>query len=149
MPHSDTHGSKLARSSPWFFAACHVLHRLLVPRHPPNALLILKIYGPSLRTNHVTHHAQEPSTPNLTLSSFASRLRPKRSRCFEPAHPGQFTQHTHVKCRIPITEDRTLQNASERICHQQRGSHMQRARAYRSDFAADDAPRDAPEPDSH
>lgn len=38
LPHSDIHGSTLARSSPWLFAACHVLHRLLTPRHPPNAL---------------------------------------------------------------------------------------------------------------
>ena len=28
----------LARSSPKHFVACHVLHRLLAPRHPPNAL---------------------------------------------------------------------------------------------------------------
>ncbi len=37
FPHSDIHGSMPARGSPWLFAACHVLHRLLVPRHPPNA----------------------------------------------------------------------------------------------------------------
>jgi hypothetical protein len=43
LPHSDIHGSTPARGSPWLFAACHVLHRLLVPRHPPNALLILDI----------------------------------------------------------------------------------------------------------
>ena len=43
MPHSDIHGSTPARGSPWLFAACHVLHRLLVPRHPPNALLSLEI----------------------------------------------------------------------------------------------------------
>jgi hypothetical protein len=28
-----------ARGSPWLFAACHVLHRLLAPRHPPDALV--------------------------------------------------------------------------------------------------------------
>ena len=38
MPHSDIRGSTIARISPRLFAACHVLHRLLVPRHPPNAL---------------------------------------------------------------------------------------------------------------
>ncbi len=43
LPHSDVHGSKPARGSPWLFAACHVLHRLLVPRHPPNALRSLNI----------------------------------------------------------------------------------------------------------
>jgi hypothetical protein len=41
LPHSDIHGSTPARGSPWLFAACHVLHRLLVPRHPPNALILL------------------------------------------------------------------------------------------------------------
>src|SRR5512136_95162 len=38
LPHSEIHGSKLVCSSPWLFAAYHVLHRLLVPRHPPYAL---------------------------------------------------------------------------------------------------------------
>ena len=38
FPHSDIHGSTGARPSPQLFAACHVLHRLLAPRHPLNAL---------------------------------------------------------------------------------------------------------------
>ena|GEM_PF-4187330 len=38
FPHSEIHGSKLASSSPWLFAGNRVLHRLLVPRHPPCAL---------------------------------------------------------------------------------------------------------------
>ena len=38
FPHSEIRGSKLTRSSPQLIAACHVLHRLSVPRHPPNAL---------------------------------------------------------------------------------------------------------------
>ena len=41
FPHSDISGSKLARSSPKHFAACHVLLRLLAPRHPPHALCSL------------------------------------------------------------------------------------------------------------
>ena len=41
FPHSDIHGSKSAHDSPWLFAVCHVLHRLSVPRHPPDALLRL------------------------------------------------------------------------------------------------------------
>jgi hypothetical protein len=41
FPHSDIRGSTIARISPRLFAACHVLHRLLVPRHPPNALFTL------------------------------------------------------------------------------------------------------------
>jgi hypothetical protein len=38
FPHSDIFGSASARDSPKLFAACHVLHRLLAPRHPPRAL---------------------------------------------------------------------------------------------------------------
>jgi hypothetical protein len=41
LPHSDIHGSKLILSSPWLNAEYHVLHRLLLPRHPPNALIAL------------------------------------------------------------------------------------------------------------
>ncbi len=41
LPHSEIAGSKLIRSSPTLIAAYHVLHRLLSPRHPPNALLTL------------------------------------------------------------------------------------------------------------
>ncbi len=43
FPHSDIRGSTIARISPRLFAACHVLHRLLAPRHPPNALITLQI----------------------------------------------------------------------------------------------------------
>ena len=43
FPHSDIHGSKDICSSPWLFAAYHVLHRLSVPRHPPCALYSLTI----------------------------------------------------------------------------------------------------------
>ena len=39
FPHSDICGSLLICSSPQLFAAYHVFLRLLVPRHPPCALL--------------------------------------------------------------------------------------------------------------
>ena|SRR5208283_5166578 len=39
LPHSDITGSIDICSSPVLFAACHVLHRLLEPRHPPYALI--------------------------------------------------------------------------------------------------------------
>ena len=38
FPHSEIPGSKPACGSPGLIAACHVLHRLLVPRHSPYAL---------------------------------------------------------------------------------------------------------------
>ena len=40
LPHSEIQESKGARPSSWLIAACHVLHRLSMPRHSPNALLI-------------------------------------------------------------------------------------------------------------
>ena len=41
FPHSEICGSKLICSSPQLIAACHVLHRLPMPRHSPYALLCL------------------------------------------------------------------------------------------------------------
>ena len=41
FPHSEIDGSTLTSSSPSLIAGSHVLHRLLVPRHPPCALCSL------------------------------------------------------------------------------------------------------------
>ena len=65
FPHSDIRGSTIARISPRLFAACHVLHRLLAPRHPPNALISLHI--------HTTARAQGQITPHtITLLTDSS-----------------------------------------------------------------------------
>ena len=47
FPHSDMFGSQSARNSPNLIATCYVLHRLSVPRHPPNALVMLDPYQKS------------------------------------------------------------------------------------------------------
>ena len=44
FPHSEIHGSRLICSSPWLIAACHVFHRLLMPRHSPCALARLNSF---------------------------------------------------------------------------------------------------------
>ena len=44
FPHSEISGSQLICSSPKLIAAYHVLHRLLMPRHSPCALISLT-YG--------------------------------------------------------------------------------------------------------
>ena len=67
LPHSDIHGSTPARGSPWLFAACHVLHRLLVPRHPPNALLILDIPD-APEEDTLTMHRNHPQRTLRTVS---------------------------------------------------------------------------------
>ena len=48
FPYSDISGSWLICSSPELFAAYHVFRRLLVPRHPPCALVCLIISDSSM-----------------------------------------------------------------------------------------------------
>jgi hypothetical protein len=67
LPHSEIHGSKLVRSSPWLIAAYHVLHRLCAPRHPPNALshliaLIINAHPKMEKDNeqYCSHHQSHP-----------------------------------------------------------------------------------------
>src|SRR5215510_15763428 len=56
FPHSEISGSKVARTSPKLIAACHVFHRLLPPRHSPNALLTLDhSYKPMCGEEHAGH----------------------------------------------------------------------------------------------
>ena len=43
LPHSEIRGSKPILGSPQLIAEYHVLHRLLLPRHSPNALLALDL----------------------------------------------------------------------------------------------------------
>ena len=62
LPHSEIPGSKPARGSPRLFAACHVLHRLLAPRHPPDALAFLVPRQPPPQT-HPTPICDRAGTP--------------------------------------------------------------------------------------
>ena len=43
FPHSEIPGSKFIHNSPGLIAVYHVLHRLLMPRHPLNALSSLEL----------------------------------------------------------------------------------------------------------
>ena len=80
LPHSDIPGSPIARISPGLFAACHVLHRLSVPRHPPDALNLRLIPGGTFVPPHKTaaHRGKTPrqaasheDTSSDTSSAFA------------------------------------------------------------------------------
>ena len=53
FPHSEISGSSLTYSSPKHIGVCSVLHRLLVPRHPPCALhylIVMKCVSVSFDT---------------------------------------------------------------------------------------------------
>ena len=74
FPHSDIPGSKSVCDSPRLIAAYHVLHRLLVPRHPPCALS-------SLTGNTKVLHLW--LTQRLVFSyqrAFTTRVAPRRKR---------------------------------------------------------------------
>ena len=73
FPHSDIPGSKGALASPGLIAECHVLHRLLLPRHPPNALIAL---DPIQKT-----------TGPFACSWFGYNPRPIWSEVLTRAHP--------------------------------------------------------------
>ena len=63
LPHSEIPGSPIARISPGLFAACHVLHRLSVPRHPPDALASRLITGGLSREAAASPPAHRAKTP--------------------------------------------------------------------------------------
>jgi hypothetical protein len=67
FPHSDISGSKSARDSPKLLAACHVLHRLLAPRHPPRALCSL--------TTTATHQAVSCHVARDAPCTYSAKLK--------------------------------------------------------------------------
>lgn len=74
LPHSEIHGSKGAHPSPWLIAACHVLHRLHMPRHPPNALIALSrttiMFSEQNRSDRsVTIHDRDPCFSYVHVTS--------------------------------------------------------------------------------
>ena len=74
LPHSEIPGSPIARISPGLFAACHVLHRLSVPRHPPDALasrLITASPSPAM-PHHRRAQGQAPTAAQVLLAPHAT-----------------------------------------------------------------------------
>ena len=78
LPHSEIRGSTGARPSPRLFAACHVLHRLSVPRHPPNALTLALDPSTNPRNARTARRDQHPASPDGTPIP-AARLRTQHS----------------------------------------------------------------------
>jgi hypothetical protein len=102
LPHSDIFGSKLVCSSPKLFAACHVLHRLLAPRHSPYTLSSLTIRNSKLTlTNclHVSWSATVPCNtacpPPSAFASFDAWARLRRECCGRKKLP--FAEYSVVK----------------------------------------------------
>ena len=104
FPHSEILGSTLARNSPRLIAACYVLHRLSMPRHPPDALAYLipcarcqmrawpapprGAKSEPQRSTRSDEHA-EPSSPQRRQNMVSNSNTPARARASE--HISLFT----------------------------------------------------------
>jgi hypothetical protein len=94
LPHSEIRESTSARLSSRLFAACHVLHRLSVPRHPPNALITLDPELPN-----ILRHTQG-QTPSC--DGKPSR---RHNSCKKPMVPGEPVARSD-KTHDPLTGPR-------------------------------------------
>ena len=73
FPNSEICGSKLICSSPQLIAACHVLLRLLMPRHSPYALLSLNFQLYQFSKNFLAFFAWVSQIIDWLLSSLLKR----------------------------------------------------------------------------
>ena len=73
FPHSDICGSRLICSSPQLFAACHVLLRRHVPRHPPYALCSLIFLSRLLILTYL-QNSLTSTRPNRAIQAFPACL---------------------------------------------------------------------------
>ena len=116
FPHSDISGSKPACGSPKLFAACHVLHRRSVPRHPHvctypldqlESLLPSKVVSEPqpLRLIHSISHLLTHLKPLLPTQARSTRARQCSlySTTLDPAPPRSRTSRSR-----PGTHTQTL-----------------------------------------
>jgi hypothetical protein len=96
----------LVDSSPWLFAATHVLHRHLAPRHPPLALHSLKSHSP--RAFERAENSFEDRGPTTYFQDARARYAvlkvPAETKLVSPAAvwiaPEQSSTERHPICRL-------------------------------------------------
>ena len=102
FPHSEISGSKPIPGSPKLIAGYRVLHRLLLPRHPPNALIALDLTRKK-KDPHRCGVRPVPRRDRPTSFQISMQLFPPSSEdedlvsvldldnaavgCFQPPHP--------------------------------------------------------------
>jgi hypothetical protein len=106
FPHSEIHGSKPARGSPWLNAACHVLHRLSVPRHPPDALKTLDRYSTlfSAHAQGSTHATTRTVRQTVQMQAPPSKMRPASDKRPRGRMPSNW--HTSVSILFTMSKNR-------------------------------------------
>ena len=117
LPHSEIHGSMPARGSPWLIATCCVLHRLSVPRHPPDALQTLDLIGayPKGKSPH-TNAPRAGESPQGTCPPARNRIRQRCIIMTQPTAPSceATALSGHPRSLILFTCQRSI-SAHERI----------------------------------
>jgi hypothetical protein len=126
FPHSEIPGSKPACGSPRLIAACHVLLRLLLPRHPPCALssLTIKFTQRMPSCSFVETVTSLQRHGRLRRNSTAP-LSAHRTRLIYSSHAHQQTCKAHIKNYSPLYLPNlfSCQTSSVACCL---GSHQKR-----------------------
>jgi hypothetical protein len=135
LPHSEISGSMRACRSPKHIVACHVLHRLSVPRHPPSTLSNLTIKCLDLMRSAVESSKSDSScilfynpysivkelrSRRPTLSSNPLSVRAHRSsrgarsfsRCGKPLQPGAVGGADRDRTDDPLLAKQVLSQLS-------------------------------------
>ena len=111
LPHSDIRESTNARFSSRLFAACHVLHRLSVPRHPPNALITLDLSPLTVLTARRDKPCHANDKPRRHFPSndmdFHRTGRPARQNPRSLEGDPRFTHIHNIKQQFSDLSDRT------------------------------------------
>ena len=98
LPHSEIRGSRDICSSPRLIAACHVLRRLLMPRHSPCALFSL-----TYRRRNSLHSIPAFGEDSISAPSFSSFAKNRFLATLGTGDEGSFLQR-------PFTEIAILMN---------------------------------------
>ena len=106
LPHSEIPGSMDICSSPKLIAACHVLLRLLMPRHSPCALYSLTFVGTNFVSLASTSrsklvHAAVPPPPRKPTSLGFARIYGSHELC---RHHRSFANWLHCFTLIKVPQ---------------------------------------------
>ncbi len=101
FPHSEIHGSKPIPGSPWLIAGYHVLHRLLLPRHPPNALLAL---DPTQRQTDTGCRQPKKTSPSVPAPRTALQLARPWAESHTSLASAAIPTGTARKCAVSVLD---------------------------------------------
>jgi hypothetical protein len=118
FPHSEIAGSKFAHNSPTLIAACHVLLRLYMPRHPPDALTSrLRIHTINNRPAYrLSSSLGADDISALQQHSYVVRTQP----CIHPNQPAKASPMAHTivprhRSKNPFTMSKKQQRITPRL----------------------------------